>query len=188
MPILLKLHIYLNHDLKICMCFLQNLELICFNFSHFHIFNFHFFHASILWKCICSRYLLSVTPPKVWTDPFENLQVFLSWSENMHVLFIKSLNYYYYYFFFYFFHIFNLDFFAWFWVCSGDLVSATPPTVLYLHRYLNHGLKICMWFLQNLNLIFFSNFSIFNLDFFHASVLWKCIYSRYLVSATPPSV
>ena len=29
------------------------------------------------------------------------------------------------------FHIFNLDFFAWFRVCSGNLVSATPPTVLY---------------------------------------------------------
>ena len=30
-----------------------------------------------------------------------------------------------------FFTFFNLDFFAWFQVCSGNLVSATPTTVLY---------------------------------------------------------
>ena len=34
-------------------------------------------------------------------------------------------------FFLLFFHIYNLDFFAWFRVCSVNLVSATPPTVLY---------------------------------------------------------
>ena len=34
-------------------------------------------------------------------------------------------------FFFHFFHIFNLDFFAWFRVCSGNMVSIPPPTVLY---------------------------------------------------------
>ena len=33
---------------------------------------------------------------------------------------------------------------------------------------------------------FFQIFHIFNL--FHASILWKCICSRYLVSATPPTV
>ena len=43
------------------------------------------------------------------------------------MLFTESLSY----FFFYFFHMFNLDFFAWFRVCSGSLVIATPPTVLY---------------------------------------------------------
>ena len=45
---------------------------------------------------------------KFWTNPFETLQVFLSWSEDMHVIFTESLSY----FFFTFFHIFNLDFFC----------------------------------------------------------------------------
>ena len=46
-----------------------------------------------------------------------------------------------------------------------------------------------MWFLQNLDIIFFQIVHIFNLDFFvYASVLWKCICSWYLVSATPPTV
>ena len=56
------------------------------------------------------------------TNPSEILQVSSSWSEDVHVLFTESLSY----FFFHFFHIFNIDFFAWFRVCSGDLVSATP--------------------------------------------------------------
>ena len=30
---------------------------------------------------------------KFWTDPFKTLQVFLSWSEDVHVLFTESLNY-----------------------------------------------------------------------------------------------
>ena len=55
-----------------------------------------------------------------WADPFETLQVYWSWSEDMHVLFTESLIY----FLFYFFHIFNIDFFAWFRVCSGNLVNA----------------------------------------------------------------
>ena len=32
---LLKLHIYLNHGLKICICFLQNLDIILFKFFTF---------------------------------------------------------------------------------------------------------------------------------------------------------
>ena len=41
------------------------------------------------------------------TNPSEILQVSITWSEDMHVLFTESLNY-----LFYFFHIFNLDFFC----------------------------------------------------------------------------
>ena len=31
-------------------------------------------------------------PNYEWTDPFETLQVFLTWSVDMHVLLIESLN------------------------------------------------------------------------------------------------
>ena len=64
---------------------------------------------------------------------------------------------------------------AWFRVCSRYIVSATPPTVLdrsfvsasysfgpillKLYKCFNHGLKICMCFLQILKLFFFSLFS-----------------------------
>ena len=41
-------------------------------FHFFHIFNLDFFHASILWKCICSRYLVSATPPTVFDRSFWN--------------------------------------------------------------------------------------------------------------------
>ena len=29
------------------------------------------------WILVCSRYLVSATPPTFWIDPFETLQVFL---------------------------------------------------------------------------------------------------------------
>ena len=108
-----------------------------------------------------------------WTDPFETLQVFLSWSEDMHVLFTESFSFFFFFFFFFFtfFHIFNLDFFAWFWVCSGDIVSVTPPTVLYRSLWNFTGILIMVWryacgFYRILMLFFFQNFHIFNLDFF----------------------
>ena len=75
------------------------------------------FIVGTLWAQILLQFL---------TNPSEILQESSSWSEDVHVLLTESLNYF---FFFYFFHIFNFDFFAWFRVCSGDLVSATPPTV-----------------------------------------------------------
>ena len=94
------------------------------------------------------------------TDPFETLQMFSSWSEDMHVLFTESLKF----FFFSLFSHFNLDFFAWFWVCSGNFVSATPPTVLYRSFWNFTGILIMVWryacaFLQNLEVIFFKFFT-----------------------------
>ena len=49
------------------------------------------------------------------------------------------------YFFVHFFHIFNLDFFAWFRVCSVNLVSAAPPTVLYWGVWNFTGILIMVW-------------------------------------------
>ena len=71
------------------------------------------------------------------------------------------------------------------------LVSATPPTVLgllKLYRCFKDGLKICILFFQNPEIIFYHFFPIFNLDIFRALILQICIWSMYLVSATPPTV
>ena len=43
-------------------------------------------------------------------------------------------------------------------------------------------------FFQNLEIIFYHIFFIFNLDFFRALILQKCIGSMYLLPATPPTV
>ena len=41
-------------------------------------------------------------------------------------------------------------------------------------------------FLHNPEIVF-TLFYIFNLDIFRASILWRCIGGRYLVSGTSPS-
>ena len=60
---------------------------------------------------------------------------------------------------------------AWFRVFSRYFVPLTPPTVsvrsfLKLYRCFKDGLKICMWFFQNPEIIFYHFFRIFNLDIF----------------------
>ena len=106
--------------------------------------------------------------------------------------FIESLSY----FFFTFFHIFN-SFFAWFWVCSENLVSTTPSTVLHRSFWIFTCISVMVWryayaFYRILEYFFFFFFFFFFILtwrlFFHASILWKCTCSRYLVSATPPTV
>ena len=129
------------------------------------------------WRVISSRYLVSSTPPTVLNRSFWNF----TWSEDTHMLLYRILKLIF--FFLLFSHL--TDFFAWFRVCSGNLVIATPPSfipiLLKLHRYLNHGLKICMFFLQNLKIFFFHILMLqYYESVFHASILWKCIFSRYL--------
>ena len=147
LPILLKLHIYLNHDLKIYMCLLQNLEII-------------FFHASVLWKCICSRYLLSATPPTVLNRSFWNFTDVLIMLWRYACAFYRILLLIVFTFF-----TFLIDFFALLQVCSGGLVSATPPTVFYRSFWNFTGILIMIWrypcgFYRILIYIFF-NFSHF---------------------------
>ena len=82
---------------------------------------------------------------------------------------------------------------AWFRIFSRYLVPSTPPTVFGQSFWnftgaLSDGLKICMWFFQNPEIIFYHFFRIFNLDIFWALILQKCIGSRYLVPSTPPTV
>ena len=51
-----------------------------------------------------------------------------------------------------------------------------------------NGLKICMCFFQNPEIIFYYFFRIFNLDIFWVLILQEYIGSRYLVPLTPPTV
>ena len=98
--------------------------------------------------------------------------------------------------FYHFLRIFNLDIFRalilQICIWSMYLVSATPPTIFWwillkLYRCFKDGLEICILFFQNPEIIFYHFLRIFNLDIFRALILQICIWSMYLVSATPPT-
>ena len=88
-----------------CMWFFQNPEIIFYHFLH--ILNLDIFLVLILLKSIRSRYLVPLTPPTVFGDPFEALREHLGWPEDMHVVFFRILKL----FFITFLHILNLDIF-----------------------------------------------------------------------------
>ena len=44
----------------------------------------------MLQKCKGSRYLVPLTPPTVFADPFETLHGLLGWPEDMYVVFSES--------------------------------------------------------------------------------------------------
>ena len=72
--------------------------------------------------------------------------------------------------------------------CIGNSSYSFRPILLKLYRCFKDGLKICILFFQNPEIIFYHFFPIFNLDIFRALTLQICIWSMYLVSATPPTV
>ena len=72
--------------------------------------------------------------------------------------------------------------------CIGNSSYSFRPILLKLYRCFKDGLKICILLFQNPEIIFYHFFPIFNLDFFRALILQICIWSMYLVSATPPTV
>ena len=120
------------------------------------------------WFRVCSRYLVSATPPTVLDRSFWNFTGVLIMVWRYACAFYRILNLI---FFFHFFHIFNLDFYlAWFRVCSGNHVIATPPTVLYRSFWNFTGILIMVWryacAFYRIKVIFFQIFHIFNLDFF----------------------
>ena len=173
-------------------CFFRILKLFFITF--FSIFNLDFFRALILQKCIGSMYFLPATPPTVLGQSFSNFTDILGWSEDMHVFFFQNPEIIFYYIFF----IFNLDFFRALILkkCIGSmyLLPATPPTVLGQSFTNFTGAFRMVWryacfFFQNPEIIFYHIFFfIFNLDFFRALILQKCIGSMYLLPATPPTV
>ena len=80
-----------------CMWFFQNPEIIFYYFLH--ILNLDIFLVLILLKSIRSRYLVPLTPPTVFGDPFEALRELLGWPEDMHVVFFQNPIIIFYYFF-----------------------------------------------------------------------------------------
>ena len=72
--------------------------------------------------------------------------------------------------------------------CIGNFSYSFWWILLKLYRCFKDGLEICILFFQNPEIIFYHFFRIFNLDIFRALILQICIWSIYLVSATPPTV
>ena len=72
--------------------------------------------------------------------------------------------------------------------CIGNFSYSFWRILLKLYRCFKDGLKICILFFQNPEIIFYHFFRIFNLNIFRALILQICIRSMYLVSATPPTV
>ena len=72
--------------------------------------------------------------------------------------------------------------------CIGNSCYSFWWILLKLYRCFKDGLEICILFFQNPEIIFYHFFRIFNLDIFRALILQICIWSMYLVSATPPTV
>ena len=63
------------------------------------------------------------------------------------------------------------------------------PILFKLYRCFEDGLKICILFFQNPEIIFYHIFCIFNVNrLFRAQILQECIGSMYLLPATPPTV
>ena len=72
--------------------------------------------------------------------------------------------------------------------CIGNSSYSFWRILLKLYRCFKDGLKICILFFQNPEIIFYHFLRIFNLNIFRALILQICIWSIYLVSATPPTV
>ena len=72
--------------------------------------------------------------------------------------------------------------------CIGNSSYSFWRILLKLYRCFKDGLEICILFFQSPEIIFYHFFRIFNLDIFRALILQICIWSIYLVSATPPTV
>ena len=72
--------------------------------------------------------------------------------------------------------------------CIGNSSYSFWWILLKLYRCFKDGLEICILFFQNPEIIFYHFFRIFNLDISRALILQICIWSIYLVLATPPTV
>ena len=173
-------------------CFFQNPEIIFYHF--FHIFNLDIFRALILQICIWSIYLVSATPPTVFGESFWNFTVVIRMVWRYAYCFLRILKL--------FFLHFNLDIFSSLYAtdmyreympCIANPAYSFRPILLKLYRYF----AAFLWFhMRNLSLAGYNcsggascmACSFINLDIFRALILQICIWSMYLVSATPPSV
>ena len=122
------------------------------------------------------------------TSHFETLEVFSSWYEDVHVIWIWLLDY--------FLSLFPLCEFSHFstsmyrqWVpCERNSSYNFIPIFLKLCTCFLHGRKICMWFGCNPCFNFYHFFHFGNFVIFWPQILWKRCDSGYLVSATPHTI
>ena len=97
-----------------------------FFFQIFHNFNWPFY-ASIPWKCICSRYFVSATPPAVlYHSPLKlhrsfnySLKICKCFLQNLEIIFL----FIFFFFFFFYFFFFFFFFFTFFLFCRTCLLS-----------------------------------------------------------------
>ena len=187
--ILLKLYRCFKDGLKICILFFQNPEIIFYHF--FPIFNLDIFRALILQICIWSYPCIGNSSYSFWRILLKLYRCFKD-GLKICILFFQNPEIIFYHFF----PIFNLDIFRalilqiciWSYPCIGNSSYSFWRILLKLYRCFKDGLKICILFFQNPEIIFYHFFPIFNLDIFRALILQICIWRMYLVSATPPTV
>ena len=75
------------------------------------------------------------------------------------------------------------------WVpCPLNSSHSFKLILLKLYRCFKDGLKMCVCFFQNPEIIFYHFLHILNLDIFLVLILQKSIGSRYLVPLNPPTV
>ena len=91
--ILLKLYRCFKDGLEICILFFQNPEIIFYHF--FRIFNLDIFEP-LYYRYVYGVYTLyRQLLLQFLANPFETLQLFSGWSEDMHIVFSGSWNYFF---------------------------------------------------------------------------------------------
>ena len=102
---------------------------------------------------LCAQLLL-----QFYADLFETLQMFLSWSEDMHVIWILSWDYFFSLFpqfeLSHFLGVFTIKVNRYLVPCVRNSSYSFMPIPLKLHKWFVHGLKICMCFEYNPQIIF----------------------------------
>ena len=111
----------------------------------------------------------------------------------MHIVLSESWNYFLSHFLYFLIRLFSSPNTTEMYIGSMYFLPATPPTVLGQSFSNFIGALRMVWryaycFFRILKFFFYHNFCIFNLDFFRALILQKCIGSMYLLPATPPTV
>ena len=142
-PILLKLYRCFKDGLKMCMWFFQNPEINFYNFSD--NLNIDIFLVLILQKRIESRYLVPLTPPKVFGRSFWNFTWAFRMAWRYACVFSESWNNLLL-FFPHFLSSNTTEVYREQVPCPLNSSHSFWPILLKLYRCFKDGLKICMWF------------------------------------------
>ena len=166
-PILLKLHWCFGHGLKICMWFGYNPQIIfCPFFSQIELSHF----SGIIYNNVNGQgYIVGATPPTVFIRILlklhwcfgHGLKICMWFGYNPQIIFCP------------FFRKLNLAFSGIIYnnmngqgiPCGRNSSNSFIPILLKLHWCFDHGLKICMWFGYNPQIIFCPFFRKLNLSF-----------------------